>query len=83
MKGSNSTASIWGSSAPTSESMEAEDNSRGTEVADKDDMTRTAKEKEIVDEGFHNKEHSIYMGTIGNIEVRMRITRTDNTLSAA
>lgn len=89
LKVSDGTASISSSPsspsspASTAESMETADNSKETEATNKEEMTQAAEDKEIVDEGFSNDEHNIYMGTIGGIEVRMRITRTDNMLSAA
>ncbi|MCH5249726.1 MAG: hypothetical protein J1E98_07325 [Lachnospiraceae bacterium] len=38
---------------------------------------------ELINMGIHNNEHNIYMGSIVKEEMRMIITRTDNSLSAA
>lgn len=38
---------------------------------------------ELIDMAIHDNEHNIYNGNVGNKEIRMIITRTDNDLSAA
>ena len=48
------------------------------------DMSRLSEQDaELINMGIHNNEHNVYMGSIVKEEMRMIITRTDNSLSAA
>ena len=38
---------------------------------------------ELINMGIHDNEHNVYTGKIGNKEIRMKITRTEDSLSAA
>lgn len=47
------------------------------------DVELSSQDAELINMGIHNNEHNIYMGSIGNEEIRMMITRTEDSLSAA
>ena len=47
------------------------------------DIEFSEQDAELINMGIHDNEHNIYTGNIGNKEIRMMITRTDDGLSAA
>ena len=47
------------------------------------DIERSEQDTELINMGIHDNEHNIYTGNIGNEEIRMLITRTGDSLSAA
>ena len=55
--------------------QDAEIYEQNTELSEQD--------AELIDMGIHNNEHNVYLGSIGNEEIRMIITRTEDSLSAA
>ena len=68
------------------ESTPMEDSSEAvsdiTEVQ-KDIPELSEQDVELINMGIHNNEHNVYMGSIRNEEIRMMITRTEDSLSAA
>ena len=47
------------------------------------DAELSGQDTELINMGIHDNEHNIYIGSIGNEEIRMMITRTEDSLSAA
>ena len=47
------------------------------------DIELSEHDAELIDMGIHNNEHNVYLGSLDNEEIRMMITRTEGSLSAA
>ena len=71
------------------ESTFFEDSKQDAEPSDQDtedseqDTELSKQDEELINRGIHNNEHNIYTGNIGNEEIRMMITRTEDSLYAA
>ena len=74
---------------PESAEQDAELSGRDTEIPEQDSEIYgqsaeiPEQDAELINMGIHNNEHNIYTGNIGNEEIRMLITRKEDSLYAA
>ena len=72
---------LSGQDAELSEQNE-EPSGQDAEIPEQD-IELSEQDIELINMGIHDNEHNIYTGNIGNEEIRMMISRTEDSLSAA
>ena len=86
--GQTDTAKNGDISAEEAENILPESTEEKTELSGMDteipeqNIELSEQDAELINMAIHNNEHNIYTGNIGNEEIRMMITRTEDSLSA-